>query len=269
MLWVRSNHFLRGAARESQHEDARRIDAVQHQVRGSMRQGVGLARTRAGQNEQRTRITLPCPEPPCRTWRRGAAPGFSASNAVCLGFHHTGDAVLYVYPDIRCNASKLPGASRICRPAREETDHTVARVSAMIPLPLASEAIHAETSGRRQQPGASTAASSKSPPSACATRTAANTTSTSSAIPVPRRWSRSTARIASAWCASIGTASRIFCGRFPPASSMPASRLQDCAVRELTEETGVSAKRWTSLGHLHSGARHIHRGDPPLSGARS
>ncbi len=50
-----ADHFLRGAAREGQHQDARRVDAVQHQMSGAMRQRIGLAGSRAGQDEQRTR----------------------------------------------------------------------------------------------------------------------------------------------------------------------------------------------------------------------
>ena len=69
------DHFLRGAAREGQHQDARRIDAVQHQVRGAVRQRVGLAGARAGQDEQRTRIDALVRRPACRRWPPAAAAG--------------------------------------------------------------------------------------------------------------------------------------------------------------------------------------------------
>ena len=49
------DHFLRGATREGQHENARRIHAVQHQVSGTVRQRIGLSRAGAGEDEQRAR----------------------------------------------------------------------------------------------------------------------------------------------------------------------------------------------------------------------
>jgi hypothetical protein len=49
-----ATHLERSAARESQHEDARRIDAVDHQVRDAMGKRVGLAGAGAGNDQQRT-----------------------------------------------------------------------------------------------------------------------------------------------------------------------------------------------------------------------
>ena len=51
-----SNHVLRRPPRERQHENARRIDAVQHQVRSTVRQRIGLSGTGACQDEQRAGI---------------------------------------------------------------------------------------------------------------------------------------------------------------------------------------------------------------------
>ena len=51
---VRAAAHLGGrAAREGQHEDARRIDAVDRQVRDAMGERVRLARARTGDDEQR------------------------------------------------------------------------------------------------------------------------------------------------------------------------------------------------------------------------
>ena len=53
-------HLDGGAARESEHQDARRIDAAHGQVRHAVRQRVGLAGTRARDDQQRPRTeTLP------------------------------------------------------------------------------------------------------------------------------------------------------------------------------------------------------------------
>ena len=53
-------HLDGGAAREREHEDARRIDAAHGEVRDAMRERVGLARAGAGDDQQRTRAeTLP------------------------------------------------------------------------------------------------------------------------------------------------------------------------------------------------------------------
>src|SRR5882724_3325529 len=48
-------HFSGRAARESQHQDTGRIHAVDHQVRHAVRQSVGLAGARAGDDQQRPR----------------------------------------------------------------------------------------------------------------------------------------------------------------------------------------------------------------------
>ena len=48
-----ANHFLGGAACKGEHQDARRIDAVQHQVSGAMGERIGLARPRSRQDEHR------------------------------------------------------------------------------------------------------------------------------------------------------------------------------------------------------------------------
>ena len=53
-------HLDGRAAREGEHEDARRIDAAHRQVRHAMRERVGLAGARAGDDQQRARTeTLP------------------------------------------------------------------------------------------------------------------------------------------------------------------------------------------------------------------
>ena len=46
-------HLGGGAAREGQHQDARRVDAVDHQVRDPVRERIGLAGARAGDDQQR------------------------------------------------------------------------------------------------------------------------------------------------------------------------------------------------------------------------
>jgi hypothetical protein len=46
-------HLQRCTAREGEHEDARRIDAAHRQVRDAMRQRIGLAGARAGDDQQR------------------------------------------------------------------------------------------------------------------------------------------------------------------------------------------------------------------------
>jgi hypothetical protein len=51
-----ANHFLRRTAGECQHQDAGWIHAVQHQVRRTMRQGVGFTGPGARQDEQRAGI---------------------------------------------------------------------------------------------------------------------------------------------------------------------------------------------------------------------
>ena len=50
-----TEHFLSGATRERQEQDALGRHAFEQQVRDSMRQRVGLARARAGDDQQRTR----------------------------------------------------------------------------------------------------------------------------------------------------------------------------------------------------------------------
>ena len=47
-------HLDGGAPRERQHEDARRVDAAHGKVRHAMRERVGLAGARAGDDQQRT-----------------------------------------------------------------------------------------------------------------------------------------------------------------------------------------------------------------------
>jgi hypothetical protein len=47
-------HLERGTAREGQHEDARRVDAVDNQVRHAMGERVGFAGSGAGDDQQRT-----------------------------------------------------------------------------------------------------------------------------------------------------------------------------------------------------------------------
>ena len=49
-------------------------------------------------------------------------------------------------------------------------------------------------------------------------------------------------------CVNTATASKIFCGRFPRGKLDPGEAPAACAHRELAEETGVTAKRWTELG---------------------
>jgi len=85
----------------------------------------------------------------------------------------------------------------------------------------------------------------------------------------PRPWSPWTARGASAWCASTGMASWTSCGN-PRRQTRPGrGSANSAAVRELAEETGVSAKALDLLGvstsplpglfneviHLYHGAR--------------
>ena len=67
-------HLGRRAAREGHQQDAARIDAVDDQVGHPMRQGVGLARSRAGDDQQR-RSRPPFSPTPCSTARRCS--GFS------------------------------------------------------------------------------------------------------------------------------------------------------------------------------------------------
>ena len=62
-------HFGRGAAREGHQQDAARIGAVDDQMRDAVRQRVGLARARAGDDQQR-RPTVPSAPTPCSTARR-------------------------------------------------------------------------------------------------------------------------------------------------------------------------------------------------------
>ena len=107
------DHFLRRTAREGQHEDARRIRAVQHQVRGSMRQGVGLAGARARQNQQGTGTHALVRNGGAKG-RRAALTGIERVKGVLLGFHHR-RSVLYVYPDPDATCAKLHGASRVGR----------------------------------------------------------------------------------------------------------------------------------------------------------
>ncbi len=51
-------HLGGGAAREGQQQDAVRVGAAHHQMRDAMRQRVGLARARAGDDQQRPRIVV-------------------------------------------------------------------------------------------------------------------------------------------------------------------------------------------------------------------
>ncbi len=81
-------------------------------------------------------------------------------------------------------------------------------------------------------------------------RTAVNTTSTSFAIPAPRRWSRWTTPAASAWCASIGTASPTFCGKSPPANSTRARRRRCARCANWPKKPECTAEHWTSLGQF-------------------
>ena len=97
-----ANHFLGRTPREGQHEDARRIDAVQHQVGGAMRDGIGLTGTGAGQDQQRTRRTR------WLSW---------------LSSYENYTARLYGYPDRVTLHHSLLEASRICDPVRVEPDH--------------------------------------------------------------------------------------------------------------------------------------------------
>ena len=59
MLVRAAAHLGGGAPRESQHQDARRIDAVDHQMRDAVRQRVGLAGAGAGDDQQRARKRSP------------------------------------------------------------------------------------------------------------------------------------------------------------------------------------------------------------------
>ena len=84
-----ANHFLRRSARKGQHQDARGIDTIDHQVRGSMGQGVGLARAGTGENQQRTTVHA-------LAGHHGAEGGSALLRGIqrvkCsgLGFHHGG-----------------------------------------------------------------------------------------------------------------------------------------------------------------------------------
>ena len=82
-----ADHLLGRAPRERQHQDARRIDAVQHEMRGAMRQRVGLAGAGAGQDQQRAgadALVLDAGVPKVAARR---CCGLSASNAeVVLAF---------------------------------------------------------------------------------------------------------------------------------------------------------------------------------------
>src|SRR5258708_11003300 len=95
-----------------------------------MRQGIGLARSGAGQDEQGTGTHAPLIRKR-RTERSGATlPRIERVECVWLGFHHT-VTILYVYPEV--DATRVTcGASRICPLRSEEAHHTLARVSAMI-----------------------------------------------------------------------------------------------------------------------------------------
>ena len=55
-----ASHFLRGAAREGEQQDAPGVGAVADQARDAVRQGVGLARARAGDHQQRTGRPAAC-----------------------------------------------------------------------------------------------------------------------------------------------------------------------------------------------------------------
>jgi hypothetical protein len=49
-----ANHVLGGAPREGEHQNPRRIDPVEHQMGGAMRQRIGLSRSGAGQDQHGT-----------------------------------------------------------------------------------------------------------------------------------------------------------------------------------------------------------------------
>ena len=51
-------HLGGGAAREGEQQDAMRVGAAHHQMRDAMRERVGLARTGAGDDQQRARVAV-------------------------------------------------------------------------------------------------------------------------------------------------------------------------------------------------------------------
>ena len=60
-----------------------------------------------------------------------------------------------------------------------------------------------------------------------------------------------------------------FLWEIPAGKLDPGEAPEACAVRELDEETGVTARRWTPLGMYIPAPEHLHRSDPPVPGARS
>jgi hypothetical protein len=104
------DHFLRRAARKGEHQNARRVRAVEHQVGGTVSQSVCLPRSRAGQDQQRSRSDALVWD--CRTEHCGTAlTGIQHVERVWLSFHHN-DSILYGYPDSDATQHKLHGASR-------------------------------------------------------------------------------------------------------------------------------------------------------------
>ena len=60
-----------------------------------------------------------------------------------------------------------------------------------------------------------------------------------------------------------------FLWEIPAGKLDPGEAPEACAVRELSEETGVAARRWTSPRLVHSRARHFHGSDPHVSRPRA
>ena len=96
------DHLLRGAARECQHHDARGIRAVQNEVSGSIRQGVGFTGSRAGQDQQGPG-TDPLIRNDSAKCRRAALAGIQRVKCVCFHFHHGVRYCTYIQIETQLN----------------------------------------------------------------------------------------------------------------------------------------------------------------------
>ena len=112
------DHSLRRPPRERQHQNARRIHAVQHQVRGTVCERIGLSGAGARQDQQRARfdsLALGCDR------AEGGGPSLRGVQFVeCAGgfrLHHKNYiGGLYIYPDI--DIKRVPTPKLLAFPAR-------------------------------------------------------------------------------------------------------------------------------------------------------